>query len=141
MSTQQQNAHTNKQTRGKRGPYGLKENSKKVLDIIATQKKRNASQAYKEVHPEASDITARANAHQLLKKPEAQIYLQKHIDKAKKTIVELLDTGKDEIKLRSAQDILDREHGKATQKTEVQTTGVTLSIDLTSRLNQDTDQD
>lgn len=112
----------------------LKANSKKVLDIIATQKKKNATQAYKEVHPDSTDVTARTNAYKLLQKPSAQIYLQKHIDKATHTIVELLNSDKDDIKLRSATDILDRTHGKATQRTEVTTQGITLNIDLTSSL-------
>lgn len=112
----------------------LKVNSKKVLDIIAAQPKRNASQAYKEVHPEAGDITARTNAYKLMQKPAAQIYLQEHISRAKETVVELMGSEKDDIRLRSAQDILDREHGKATQKQEITTTGVTLNIDLTSAI-------
>ena len=114
---------------------GLKANSKKVLDIIATQKKRNAKQAYKEVHPNASDNTASVNAYQLLKKPSAQIYLQEHVNKAKETIVELLQSEKDDIRLRSATDILDRSTGKAIQRTEVTTQGITLNIDLTSSLD------
>lgn len=116
---------------------GLKRNSKKVLDIIATQKTQNASKAYKQIYPNASDTTARNNASQLLKKSTAQIYLQKHIDKATNTIVQLLDSEKDDIRLRSATDILDRTHGKSKQITEVNSTGVQIHIDLTSALNSD----
>lgn len=114
----------------------LKANSKQILDIIAGQQARNATEAYKMVHPNASDVTARNNVSQLLKKPDAQIYLQSHIDKASKTIVNLLDSKKDEIKLKSAQDILDRSHGKAKQITEITQQGITLNIDLTSSLDQ-----
>lgn len=113
----------------------LKVNSKKVLDIIAAQPKRNASQAYKEVHPEASDNTARSNAHQLLQKPASQIYLQKHTDRAKETIVELMgDEYKGETRLNAAKDILDRSYGKPTQKVEQTSVGLTLAIDLTSSI-------
>lgn len=115
----------------------LKENSKRVLDIIAGQTKQNATEAYKQVYPNASDVTARNNASQLLKKPSSQIYLQKHIKKARSTVVELMDSKKDDIRLRSAQDVLDREHGRATQRTEVQTTGITLNIDLTTSLSDE----
>lgn len=114
----------------------LKQNSKQILDIIATQSARNATQAYKEVHPNASDVTARNNVSQLLKKEDAQIYLQKHVDKARSTIVSLLDSKKDEIKLKSAQEILDRNTGKSIQRTEVNSNNITLSIDLTSSLEQ-----
>lgn len=109
----------------------LKRNSKKVLDIIATQKKTNATAAYKQIHTNASDVTARTNAYKLMQKPQAQIYLQEHIDNAKSTIVYLLQSEKDDIKLRAAEAILDRELGKATQRTEVQHNSITLNIDLT----------
>lgn len=112
----------------------LKANSKKVLDIIAGQEKRNAAQAYRDVHPNIKADIAKVNAAQLMAKPEAQIYLNEHIDKAKQTIVSLMDSDKDDIRLRSATDVLDRTQGKATQRIEQHTTGVTLSIDLTSAL-------
>lgn len=96
----------------------LKENSKRILDIIASDPSKNQTQAYKAIHPNASDNTARNNASQLLKKPEAQIYLQKHIEKASNKIVELVNNDKPDIALRASQDILDRTQGKATIKTE-----------------------
>ena len=110
----------------------LKQNSKAILDIIASQPGVNQTQAYKMIHPTATDNTARNNSSQLLKKPEAQIYLQKHINKASSTIVELLNSDKDDIRLRSATDILDRSHGKAKQQIETTSKVLTLNIDLTS---------
>jgi hypothetical protein len=112
----------------------LKHNSKKVLDIIAGQEKRNATQAYRDVHPNASDLTARLNSYQLMQKPEAQIYLQEHIKKAQETVVALMDSDKDDIRLRASTDVLDRSHGKATQRVEQTTTGVSIVVDLTSAL-------
>ena len=109
----------------------LKRNSKAILDVYASQKKKNATQAYKQIHTNASDITARTNAYQLLQKPQAQIYLQQHIDNARETIVDLLQSEKDDIKLRAATDILDRTQGKAVQTTEVKSTILTLNIDMT----------
>lgn len=113
----------------------LKANSKKVLDIIATQTKRNATQAYKEVHPEASNTTATVNAYQLMKKPEAQIYLQEHVNKAQQTIVSLMDSDKEEMQYKASVEVLDRNTGKSIQRTENVTTGVTLHIDLASALS------
>jgi len=107
----------------------LKTNSKRILDIIASDKSMNQTQAYKQVHPNASDNTARNNASQLLKKPEAQIYLQKHIEKASNKIVELVNNDKPDIALRASQDILDRTQGKATIKTE-NTTYTDINITL-----------
>lgn len=110
----------------------LKPNSKRVLDIIATQETRNASAAYKQVYPNASDITARTNAYQLLRKPSSQVYLQEHTKQAVNNILELANTARSEqVKLQANQDILDRNFGKATIKQEVNTTGVTLNINLT----------
>jgi hypothetical protein len=112
----------------------LKANSKAVLDIIATQKERNLTKAYKEVHQNASLDTARSAVSALMAKPEAQLYLEEHINKAKETIVGLMNSEKDDIKLRAATDVLDRSTGKAIQRVEQHTTGVTLTIDLTSAL-------
>lgn len=114
----------------------LKHNSKRVLDIIATQKTRNATEAYLQVHPNVSRATAQALSSELLSKPTAQIYLQEHVDRAKNTILDLLNSEKDDIRLRSATDILDRSTGKAVQRTENVTTGITLNIDLNSALTE-----
>jgi hypothetical protein len=109
----------------------LKKNSKAILDVYASQKQKNATKAYKEIHTTASDVTARTNAYKLLNKPDSQIYLQQHIDKASSTIVSLLDSEKDDIKLRAATDVLDRSHGKATQTIQQQTSALNITIDLT----------
>lgn len=110
----------------------LKTNSQRVLDIIATQETRNASQAYKQVHPNASDITARVNAYKLLQKPSSQVYLQEHTTQAVNNILELANTARSElVRLNANQDILDRNFGKATIKQEQVSTGVTLVINLT----------
>jgi hypothetical protein len=110
----------------------LKTNSQRVLDIIATQETRNASAAYKQVYPNASDITARSNAYQLLQKPSSQVYLQQHTSKAVENILELANSAKSElVRLNANQDILDRNFGKATIKQEQVSTGVTLVINLT----------
>lgn len=109
----------------------LKPKSKQVLDIIASEPKTSATEAYLRVHNTENRATAAANAYQLMQKPQAQIYLEKHIDKARTTMVTLLDAEKDDIKLRAATDILDRTQGKAVQTTEVRGTVLTLNIDLT----------
>lgn len=115
----------------------LKANSKKTLDIIAGQKKRDATAAYKATHPDVSNAVAAVQASKLLAKPEAQLYLNEHVNKAKATIVELMDSEKDDIRLRASTDVLDRTHGKAIQQIQQTTVGVTLNIDLTSALPDD----
>jgi hypothetical protein len=119
----------------------LKPKSKQVLDIIASEPKTSATEAYLRVHNTENRATAAANAHQLLKKPSAQIYIEKHIDKARDTVVSLLDSEKPDIQLRAATDILDRTQGKAVQ--QVQTTGVSVqfSIDLSQAVTELEDLD
>jgi len=115
--------------------HGLKPKSKQVLDIIAQNPKISATDAYLRVHKTENRSTAADNAYQLLRKPSAQIYMEKHVSKATNTIVDLMDSEKDDIRLRASVDVLDRIHGKATQRTEVTSTGITLNIDLTSSLD------
>jgi hypothetical protein len=109
----------------------LKKNSKQILDVYASQKQKNATRAYKQIHTEASDVTARTNAYKLMQKPQAQIYLQEHINKATSTIVTLLDNDKPDIQLRAATDILDRTQGKAVQQIQSTSKVLVMSIDLT----------
>ena len=117
----------------------LKVNSKRILDLIASSDSQNATQAYKQIHPTASDVTARTNAHKLLQKPESQIYLQKHIERAKATVVSLLDSEKDDIRLRSAESILDRELGKAIQQVQTTSKTININIDLTTDTSTESD--
>ena len=118
----------------------LKQKSKETLDIIASDPKISNTEAYMRTHPTNNRNSARANVAELLAKPSAQIYLENHVNKAKETIVKLLDSDKEDIQFRAGEAILDRQLGKATQRTEVQTTGVTLHLDLTSALGTDTEQ-
>lgn len=107
----------------------LKVNSKKILDIIASEPGINYTQAYKQIHPTASDNTARNNSSQLLKKPESQIYLQKHIDKAKSRVVELIDSNKENIALQASEAVLDRALGKAVQRVQTENKHLIMKID------------
>ena len=113
----------------------LKAKSKQVLDTIASNPRINNTDAYLEVHKTAKRTTAASNVHQLLKKPEAQIYLEKHISKAKSTVVSLLDSEKDDIRLRAADSVLDRALGKPIQQTNITSQSVQVNIDLTKELS------
>lgn len=101
---------------------------------MAQQPALNQTQAYKQIHPTASDNTARNNASQLLKKPEAQIYLQKHIDKAKTKVVALVDSENEQVSLKASEAILDRALGKATQQIQTTSQSVVFSIDLSQAM-------
>lgn len=112
----------------------LKTKSKQVLDLIAGDPKLSQTDAYQMVHS-GNRQTARTNAYKLLRKPEAQIYLQKHVNKARVKIVELVGSTKDEVALNASKDILDREYGKPTQRTENLTTAVNLNLSLKEIIN------
>lgn len=95
--------------------------------------------------------TAMQIAHDNLSKPNIQLELAKYSSKAELVLVEAMgaekkiykfnpDTKSNEylgseadhaIRLRAADSVLDRVHGKATQRTEIETKAVVLSIDLT----------
>ena len=62
--------------------------------------------------------TAEVIASENMRKPEIQLYLDKHVEMAKKRIVDLANNASDSVALKASQDILDRNFGKATQKTE-----------------------
>ena len=109
----------------------LKVNSKKILDIIASEPGINYTQAYKQIHPTASDNTARNNSSQLLKKPESQIYLQKHIESAKSRVVELISSEKENIALQASEAVLDRALGKSIQRVQTENKHLVMHIDTT----------
>lgn len=89
------------------------------------------TEAYLRHHNTNNRHTARHAVSELVAKPAAQIYLQEHINKAKQRVVTLVDSEKEDIALRASDSILDRALGKATQRTEQQTTVVSINLDLT----------
>lgn len=95
----------------------IKNNSKRVLDEILRDPSQNATKAYMKVHPKSAAPTAAVNASVLLKKPEAQLYLNKHLQKAKNKVVSLIDSENESIALKASESIIDRVVGKPTQVT------------------------
>lgn len=108
----------------------LKKKSIETLNAALANPKISQTDAYLSTHKTTNRRTANDLAAKLFKKPEAQIYLQRHVDKARWTMVKLMETGKEEIKLNASKDILDREYGKATQRTESASTVVSLNLTL-----------
>lgn len=107
------------------------------LDAKPTQSKTELVQAIN------SDIT-KGTAQQLVKQYEnnqsISIYTSEQVSQARSNIVSIANdvTGvKAETRLKANQDILDRTEGKARQQIDIQSTAITLSIDLTSALATD----
>lgn len=116
------------------GVMKLRPKTKAFADKLLTDPKISQTQAWLATHNTTNAASAAVSATQILSKPNVQIYMQEHIDKAKQRVVTLVDSDKEDIALRASDSILDRALGKATQRTEVQTTGVTLTIDLTNSI-------
>lgn len=91
---------------------------KAFADGIIANPKVSATQIALKTYNTTSYHTAGDIASNNLKKPEIQIYLDKHISKAKQRITELLDSDNEQIVLASSKDILDRTYGKASIKQE-----------------------
>lgn len=84
--------------------------------------------------------SARVIARQNFNKPNIELYLGDRGYKALDVLTEAM-TDKEASwtdRIKAADSIADRQFGKATQRTEVKTQGVTLNIDLTSAINPET---
>lgn len=114
----------------------LKPKTKAFADKLLSDPKLSQTKAYMDTHSTTNPRSAAATAAQLLAKPSVQIYMAEHVDKAKQKIVELIDSDKEQIALQASESVLDRELGKATQRVEQTSSGVTLVIDLTNSLQQ-----
>lgn len=98
---------------------------------LLSDKKISATEAARRSYNVTSDNSASLIASENLRKPQILAHLQANSERAEAKIVELLESKKPEIQLASAKDILDRVHGKATQKVEQTSVGISLNIDLT----------
>lgn len=98
-------------------------------------------QAYPELAPKTTNEVIRNKGYTLLTNPhiQAEISLRKQVmsqnaDRAAHKIKELIESDKEEIALKASIFSYEQEEGKSLQKIEQTTTGVTLTIDLTSAL-------
>jgi phage terminase small subunit len=107
------------------------------VNELITNPKQSATQAVLKTYNVKSSDVARAVGSENLAKPSIMQHLVANSSRAESVIVDLLEDKKSEVRLASAKDILDRVHGKATQRIEQTTTGVTLTIDLTSALDSE----
>lgn len=109
----------------------MKPKTKNFIETLLANPKTSATQAYIDTHHTNNRASARASASKLLATPNAQLYLQEHITKARDTVIELMDSNKEEIALRASESVLDRQLGKPTQQHIVSNKSVEIHIDLT----------
>ena len=101
-----------------------------------------ALKAYGKEGKTISDNTARAIASENLTKPNIMAYLEAHAVDAEIVLFDVMKTAQEQapnsaghaaVAVSAAKDILDRVHGKATQKTEINQKTVVVNIDLTGK--------
>lgn len=84
------------------------------------------------------------NASRLINRPSSKIYIKEHIELAKQTTVEVLETArrqKDDVKWQKlasdqAERILDRELGKPTQTSVNQSTNINVNVEANPQLGK-----
>lgn len=112
----------------------MKPKTKEFVDILLEDPKISATNAYLATHETTNRTTAKNNAHQTLKKPNVQIYMQKHAKRAANRIVELIDSEKEDMSFKASVEILDRTYGKAIQKSVNQNTNLNVNVEASKEL-------
>lgn len=115
---------------------GMKPKTKQMVDLLMADPKLSQTEAYIRTHRTTNRNVARSEASKTLSKPSIQIYMKKHTEIAKRRIVALTGSEKQDVALRAAQDILDRTYGKATQKQESQSINLNLNVEASDELAQ-----
>lgn len=123
----------------------LSKKNKEMVRLYATNPDMSKTEAYKlthEVAPTTKLTSVYQQAAHTFKNPLVKTELDKYNDMIENTLVNTVqDWGTEEnaskrgIAIDTAKYIHDKIHGKATQRVEQHTTGVTLTIDLTSSLS------
>ena len=111
--------------------YGIKPKTKAMIDLMNENPKLSATEAYIRTHETEDRKSASVSASKLLAKPNVIGYKDSAVRKAKRRIVSLVDSDNENTALKAAQDILDRNEGKAIQKTENTSRTVEVKLDLT----------
>ena len=124
-------------------PRKLTRKQKAFADQLIANPTMSGKAAALKAYGNIAPGTAEQVAHYNMKSPLVQAYMQKHSELAQEAMLELLANSRQFAKggdrdgaayagvaFNIAKDIMDRVHGKATQKIEQQSTSVTISIDL-----------
>lgn len=113
----------------------LKPKSVKTLNEIISSPKISQLEAYLKHHKTTNRKVARTEASELMAKPSAKVYLDAHAALAKTNIVHMAVKAKNEsVRLKANQDILDRNEGKPTIKTESTTQNLNVNIEASDEL-------
>ena len=110
--------------------YGIKPKTKELIDLMNDEPKLSATEAYIRTHGTDNRNTASNAVSKLLQKPSVIGYKDSAVKKAKRRVIELVDSSNESIALKAADSIIDRTEGKAIQKTENTSKVVTVKLDL-----------
>lgn len=111
--------------------YKLRNKTKEFIDELIANPKQSATDAYLKTHETNSRITAGNAASKLLKSPGVIGYKDSAVGKAKRRIVSLIDSENESIALKASESVIDRNEGKAIQKSETLNRTVEVKLDLT----------
>lgn len=111
--------------------YGIKPRTKNFIDELNDNPHISAAEAYIRTHETDNRITAKNAASKLLQKPAVIGYKDNAVKKAKRRIVQLVDSDNESIALKASESIIDRNEGKAVQKNENMSRTVEVKLDLT----------
>lgn len=109
---------------------GIKQKTKDVIDEMLEKPNELPRDIYMKHHKTTNKNTASTAMNKLLKKPSVIGYRDAAVGKAKRRIVSLVDSTNESIALKAADSIIDRNEGKAVQKTENTSRTVRVSLDL-----------
>jgi len=102
----------------------------KALEDLAIKKGITRTEAAMQVY-DCKNYSSAANvATSNLRKPQVQLYREKHILKAKNKVVQLIDSENEAIALKASDSVLDRTLGKPSQSIQMQSTNTNVNIDM-----------
>lgn len=110
--------------------YGIKPKTKEYIDMLNDNPTMSQTEAYIRTHKTNSIKTAKSEASKLLQRPAVIGYKDSAVKKAKRRVIELVDSSNESIALKAADSIIDRTEGKAIQKNETTSKVVTVKLDL-----------
>ncbi len=122
---------------------------KLLADIILANPKLTGKEAAKQVFNNASEHGLEVAASRVLRKPEVMAYMQNHAVSAEQGIIEIAEYSKEmgqtfskegasyaAVAVTAYKDVLDRVHGKATQRIEQTTVSLTFGMNLSEDMTQ-----
>lgn len=85
-------------------------------------------------YPNQNEDTLRQQVQANEKNLDITIYSDEQSSKAALTVVELMDSNKEDVRFKAATDILDRTHGKSIQRQQTQNTNLNLNLEVSKEL-------